>query len=454
MIFQDCLGVDIQKGIVSAVYVKSSFKGIQIIAKDSWSFAEGERPSMIAENINRFMAENNAEPVEIFVGIPSDNLMIKNVSFPSAVKENLRETLRYEMEKILPVNPEDIIYDYIIKDSGAGLVNIALVVIKKKDIDFYLELVGFIKNGVTALTFTSFIVNDFVAEKIVRDDNSTLLVVRTLEKSMEFSFVSDKDLAAGSFDSEKSLSESIPVQIQNIIESGRDNDSFRVMGCVAGPDSSRVDAGNLSEFYLTADFSVYESISDLYIGPFVLANLYGRNNDFLNFIPVGNRRKKDLTPIKFLMVISSIFLLSILLYFGAVIYKKNAAFKYYEKEISGLKEQASVVEKAILEADELEKRIMDLKSIFNSRPSALEIHKEITMNLPENSWLKQFNIKGDTVEIQGVSASSTGLVPLLENSLLFEEVKFLSPITKDKDGNDLFRIGLKIESPGKVRPEK
>lgn len=454
MIFQDCLGIDIQKGLVSAVYVKSSFKGIQVIAKDSWSYAEGDRPSIIAENINRFMAENNAEPVEIFVGIPSDNLMIKNVSFPSAVKENLRETLRYEMEKILPVNPEDIIYDYIIKDSGAGLVNIALVVIKKKDIDFYLELSGFIKNGVTALTVTSFIVNDFVAEKIVRDDNSTLLVVRAIEKCMEFSFVSEKDFAAGIFDSGRPVSENIPLHIQKIIESGRDSDSLRVMGCTAEPGASMIDAGDLSEFYLKADFSVYDIESDAFIGSFVLSNLYGRKSEYLNFIPAENRRKKDLTPIKYLIVISVVFLLSVLLYFGAVIYKKNSALKYYEKEISGLKDQALVVEKAISEADELEKKNMDLKLIFNSNPSALEIHKEIVMNLPENSWLKQFNIKGDTVEIQGISASSSGLVPLLENSLLFEEVKFLSPITKDKDGNDLFRIGLKIESAGKEKSEK
>ncbi|WP_027358793.1 PilN domain-containing protein [Desulforegula conservatrix] len=454
MIFQDCLGIDIQKDLVSAVYVKSSFKGIQIIAKDSWNYAEGDRPSMMAENINRFMAENNAEPVEIFMGIPSDNLMIKNVSFPSAVKENLRETLRYEMEKILPVNPEDIIYDYIVKDSGAGLINIALVVMKKKEMDFFLELAGFIKNGVTALTVTSFIVNDFVSEKIVRDDDATLLVVRLLEKRIEFSFVSEKDIAAGGFDSGKPLSENIPVQIQKIIESGRDSDSLRVMGCTTDPGAFAIDAGSLSEFYLKADFSAYDLESDTFIGSFALANLYSRKSDFLNFIPAVNRRKKDLTPIKYLILISAVFLLSVLFYLGAVIYKKNSALTYYEKEISGLKDQALVVEKAISEADELEKKIMDLKLIFNSKPSALEIHKEIVMILPDNSWLKQFSIKGDTVEIQGISASSSGLVPLLENSLLFEDVKFLSPITKDKDGNDLFRIGLKIETSLKEKPEK
>ena len=87
-------------------------------------YNESDKPSLIAEKINAFLSEIDAEPVEIFVGMPSRSLMIKDVTFPSAVRENLKETLRYEMEKILPVNPDEILYDYVIKNCVAGSLNI------------------------------------------------------------------------------------------------------------------------------------------------------------------------------------------------------------------------------------------------------------------------------------------------------------------------------------------
>lgn len=454
MIFQDCLGIDIVNGIVSVVYVRSSLKGVQIVARDSWPFGQDDRPSIIAENINRFLSENGAEPVEIYLGIPSDGLMIKEVTFPAAVRENLRDTLRYEMEKLLPVNLDDIVYDYIIKDTVSGIMNITLVVIKKKTIDFYMEIAGFIKSGITALTVTSFVINDFVRVNHCKNVDSGILAVRNAGDVHEFSFVSDKISAAGVFMTDSVLVESLPSHVRGVIESRMSGDSLNVVECFSGIASKKIDFKGLSEYYLPADFSLSGIESSTDIGAFALSGLITSKNQILNFLPVSARRKKDLTPYKFLVFTSAVFLLSLAFYFGAVIYKKNSAFRYYEKELSSLKEQAAMVEKKMAEAEEMEKKYSDLKLIFGWKPSLIEIHKEITNILPPDSWLKQFSVKADAVEIQGLSASSTGILPLLENSPYFKEVKFLSPITKDKDGNDLFRIGLKIEENIETGPAK
>lgn len=453
MIFQDCLGIDIRKGHISAVYVKSSFKGIELTAQDTWDFAEDDRPSMVAENINSFMDENDARPVEVYLGIPSEHLMIKHLSFPSAVKENLRDTLRYEMEKILPINPNDIVYDYLIKDSGPVTVDIVLVVLKKKDVEFYMELASHIKNGVTALTISSFVLNDYLSRTCSGNQKGACFVIRPTEKDIEFSVVSEKEIAAGALTSGAAVSENLPDSVKKIIESDIRNDSLRLIECNL-QGSPRTDLGDLAEYLQPADFAENGVSSINHAGAYALACLMNAKDDVLNFLPLKMRRKKDLTPVKYLAVISVVLVISLGFYFGALFYKKNSILKYYEKEISGLKEKSLEVEKMIEEADVLDKKVEELKLIFAQRPRAIEIAREITTVLPANSWIKQLNIKGGGIEIQGVSSTSSSLVPLLENSPLFSDVKFLSPITKDKDGNDLFRIGLKVENTNKAGQSK
>jgi hypothetical protein len=48
------------------------------------------------------------------------------------------------------------------------------------------------------------------------------------------------------------------------------------------------------------------------------------------------------------------------------------------------------------------------------------------------------------VEIQGNASYSTELIPQLEASPLFANAKFISTITKGRDGKEVFKIGFEI----------
>ena len=63
-------------------------------------------------------------------------------------------------------------------------------------------------------------------------------------------------------------------------------------------------------------------------------------------------------------------------------------------------------------------------------PLALEIINELTLILPDDTWLNRLDIKGQEVQIQGQSASAAALIPLIESSDSLRNPRFRSPVTK------------------------
>jgi len=72
-----------------------------------------------------------------------------------------------------------------------------------------------------------------------------------------------------------------------------------------------------------------------------------------------------------------------------------------------------------------------------------------------DGWLSDFsyNAPGKKIKLSGYAVSASKLIPILEESKLFENVKFTSPITTDKkSGKEKFRIEMTVSS-GKVKNE-
>ena len=77
--------------------------------------------------------------------------------------------------------------------------------------------------------------------------------------------------------------------------------------------------------------------------------------------------------------------------------------------------------------------------------------KELTKILPETAWLFGLSIADNRLEIQGYADSSTQLIPQLEASPLFANARYISTITKARDGKQVFKIGSDIISQEKDR---
>jgi len=82
---------------------------------------------------------------------------------------------------------------------------------------------------------------------------------------------------------------------------------------------------------------------------------------------------------------------------------------------------------------------------LRSGASVSDMLRELTQILPETAWVQEFTFFKREIQLEGFADSASELIPLLEMSPLFKDAVFLSTITKDKDGKERFRIGLKME---------
>ena len=75
----------------------------------------------------------------------------------------------------------------------------------------------------------------------------------------------------------------------------------------------------------------------------------------------------------------------------------------------------------------------------------LDTLKELTIILPDHTWLTYFRKKGEEIELGGISKSAISLISILESSALFRDVSFSSPVVKGRGGEETFRIRLYLE---------
>ena len=78
-------------------------------------------------------------------------------------------------------------------------------------------------------------------------------------------------------------------------------------------------------------------------------------------------------------------------------------------------------------------------------PARVDLLRELTMILPDDTWVERLQINGDAIQIIGQSAKASALIGLIEASSLLSGVAFMSPVTTDPRTNkERFVLGARI----------
>jgi general secretion pathway protein L len=88
-----------------------------------------------------------------------------------------------------------------------------------------------------------------------------------------------------------------------------------------------------------------------------------------------------------------------------------------------------------------------------SAPTVIQALEELTRVLPDDTWVQTLDIKGKELQIQGETASSVRLIGLFEQSSMFREASFRSPLTKGQSsGTERYQLALQIRPVAAVAP--
>ncbi len=168
----------------------------------------------------------------------------------------------------------------------------------------------------------------------------------------------------------------------------------------------------------------------------------------INFIPPQQRLKKKRSKKK----IAAVLFLGMCVglscsYIINSVNKTSTRLALLNQEVSELKQQVQSIVDLQLEAEAISAFSEGIEKIKKADVSKLTIVEELTNLIPEDSWLTDLKYKTTTkkVNISGYAVAASKLIPLLEESPLFENVKFTSPITTDKrEKKEKFRIEMMV----------
>jgi general secretion pathway protein L len=164
----------------------------------------------------------------------------------------------------------------------------------------------------------------------------------------------------------------------------------------------------------------------------------------INLLPGQFRKKPSLIGRYLTLALIVLTLITGMAWAGSHFMHPRVVNMRLDRELSELSDGIKALGQVQAEITSLQERIDYLNNLRQNRIHALDLLKELTEILPDTAWLLGLSVVDNKVEVQGNASYSTELIPQLEASPLFADAKFLSTITKGRDGKEVFKIGFEI----------
>jgi len=466
LFFESSLGIDIKSSSLALVHIKRPFQEIKLGEYALYSLEEDKHRDEIqkatAELIRNFIHKNRIKAETIFLGLPRDHVLLKFLELPLAVRENLRDTLNYEIEKYIPFPADDLYFDYQIlgTDKSNNRIKLLLFAVKKNMLTPFLELGKKANVSFSGIEINSTALANYFSLNEVGSDGSCFAIADIGSDYLELDMVKEGRLLYSKHLKLKGINSS---SLANLIF-----EELKLASLMISKDypdfgippnkfnlvlsGSKVDDEILQNLTKNEEINIspMESIENFNI-PYGLMSAFGLAlkgiaglPNKINLAPAESLKEPSKSGRNIFFTLSILAILSGLGWGGSYLAKKKIILNRLNSQTAILKPSIAQLEKLKKEFYELEKKVDYLDSLGDRKRSILRILNELTRIIPESSWIKNFTYQDTTLEIEGYAESASELIPLLENSSLFKGVRFKSTIVKDKGGKERYKIGMDL----------
>ncbi len=121
--------------------------------------------------------------------------------------------------------------------------------------------------------------------------------------------------------------------------------------------------------------------------------------------------------------------------------------KIAEESLKAVLAPAAANRKAIDDKQGLTLQLTELQNLRQKSGSMLENWEELSRGLPDTAWLQSFSQKGSSIVLEGSAADAENLIHILEESKMFQGVKFVSPVIKNP-GEEKVRFSISMQREG------
>lgn len=456
MLNKNSIGIDIGPDNISIVWLQSRLKGYTLVEHRHYSLPEStkkterDKYTHIASRLNTFIAECNIASPEIYLSIPGERAIIKDLRFPLTVKENFRDTIRFEMEKYVPFSSELIYHDcqVIDEDKKNKQITILLVVVKKEELDPYLQMCNQIDNGVCSLEITPTATANALSTLADLRSLDTFAYIGHAKKNTSIELVTKQKLFSSrtirDFDPSSPaeyLAHEVKICQKNTLLPGS------ALPVFVAAETSIAHKKEEEKSFDIIPLDITETVpSPQLLSAFGLA-LKGMQKvpGQINLMPVSMRKKPNRKAITLIYSLIALNIILLMTWSGSMLMHHRITLNDLHRQTAELTKRVHdvpVLEKNALQA---QNKLAFIQQFQHGRPYTLDVIMELTSIIPQSVWIQHFKQTERTVELDGFAESASDLITILESSNLFHEVAFLSTISKTKDNRERFKLRLKLK---------
>ncbi len=488
-LFGTFLGVEFREDALVLSFVKNGISGMSLLSSSSFPLRSDD--TTLAE-VRGYIDRQGVRPERVFISIPDKWAIIKLAEIPS-IKGKGRDAvinlMRFEIERHIPFNIEEVSHDFLVLDEKDSVYSVAFVAVHKEKMESvtgYLEKLSlrpdtFIPSsfavlntvelsGVTAgglqevmgIVRRSKVIGNQDGINISLHFDQTQASMSVLKEGHYLyhrSFPCKFDEGSGPLVDEIALNINeiktrfLPERLNTVIFSG-DLSSVRetMHELKEKTEADVITLDMISDF--TGD-TKREDINMLAASVGACFAGIGASTYAVNLLPHKMKfDKKKAVPVSTRIFLVLILVLVIgIVAAGAV--KKKQYLEKIEAELKKNGPAVSAIEKLASEINGLQDRINTLRTLKNNEIT-LELLTEISGLLPKDSWITSFEYRVHDVKdkkegigeiiISGFAASSSSLIPVLEDSPYLEKVALVGPVKKTAD-KEQFRLSAKVVFP-------
>ena len=443
--FADAVGVAIGEHVVSAAHVRKRLNAITVhaVASRPIDVPRESRTSVVVDFLRDFMAEHQIDEARIAIALEEQDVLLGRMQLPATAAENFQSVVRYELDRIFPVPPDNLLTAQYWRPLGSTGERVHAVIVaaqreRVERLQHDLAAAGFAPSGMTALPVA---LNDFYQYCRSGEQRTAGIFYRDTDR--ERMTVSSRGMMVASvqYDPEgETRNERLWRELETLVPDTI-HDEVEVVVDGEAPEGA-VALASLAPHELFAEGGVIPVLAwhqAAAIGA-ALGQL-GEAKTKLNLLPAELTRAEEGVGLRELGLSAMVVVLSVIL--AAVIAVKDLRISNaLANEVESLLPRVSDVQQNEEKNRKLEERV---KLLETQRGSVLAYVQAMTKEVPTSAYLTTFRYKGDRIEVDGIATNAAELISQLEHSSYFKDVEFTAPTTKYLQNQERFSLRMGLE---------
>jgi general secretion pathway protein L len=447
----DSLGVYMDRDSLTLAHVRKSLSGLQVHQVTTLPYDYGKLEDLAPVLRDTFFAWG-LKSCPVSLAVSSDLAFFQRVTLPGAAAENLAQVVEYELDRFLPLPPDQLYYGFQVRENTGTEIHLMIAAVAKTQVAACLSLLTEATLRPVWVTIEPLAAgNAFALLGGKRMPDSWLLLhlevdafeLTHIRSAVLQSFLQKRDLR------EPAFTKDLKAAIDGALASTPAPEVLCIYG-IGGPDFN---AGVLQQYDLDIMYPGHLALENPLpemdrekalpaVG--TALSCLGKLPMDINLLPSNERAPIKVGKFTTTMTLLIAFLSLAVLWGGSALIYKRVVLYQVNRQVDRIAPEARQVEHLLKESRDLAKQMESMRKIGQSTDK-LQILKDLTRLIPDNTWIFSLRLHKQNLEISGLSQSASELIPRLEKSGWLQKTEFASPIVTDASKLEHFKIKAEIK---------